>query len=97
MRGNRSTTSNAASTAGVTAERSTGSIQRRPPGNVTPVALAGKYPKASTLVRASSSQSNPEAGSSASSAHASASYHGSTYGHAASQATTSRNAAPTPG
>jgi hypothetical protein len=61
---------------------------------VTPVALAGKYPKASTVVRASSSQSNPEAGSSASSAHASASYHGSTYGHAASQATTNRNAHP---
>jgi len=59
-----------------------------------PVALAGRYPKASTVVRASNSQSNPEAGSSASSAHASASYHGSTYGHAASQATTNRNAHP---
>ena len=59
-----------------------------------PVALAGKYARASTVVRASKSQSNPEAGSRASSAHASASYHGSTYGHAASQATTNRNAHP---
>lgn len=59
-----------------------------------PVALAGKYAKASTVVRASNSQSNPEAGSSARSAHAAASYHGKTYGHAASQATTSRNAHP---
>ena len=59
-----------------------------------PVALAGKYPKASTVVRAINSQSNPEAGSSASSAHASASYHGNTYGQAASQASTNRNAHP---
>ncbi len=63
-----------------------------------PVALAGKYPKASTVVRASNSQSNQEAGSSASSAHASASYHGSTYGQANSQARTSAKATvpPTP-
>ena len=87
-------TSSVASTAGVIAERSTGSIQRSAPGMVMPVALAGKYPKASTVVRASNSQSNQEAGSSASSAHAGASYHGSTYGHAASQATTNRNAHP---
>ena len=59
-----------------------------------PVALAGRYPKASTVVRASNSQSKPEAGSSASGAHASASYHGSTYGHTASQATTNKNAHP---
>ena len=71
-------TSSVASTAGVIAERSTGSIQRSAPGMVMPVALAGRYPKASTVVRASNSQSNQEAGSSASSAHASASYHGST-------------------
>ena len=87
-------TSSVASTAGVIAERSTGSIQRSAPGMVMPVALAGRYPKASTVVRASNSQSNQEAGSSASIAHAGGSYHGSTYGHAASQATTNINAHP---
>jgi hypothetical protein len=58
------------------------------------VALAGKYPKASTVVRASNSQSNPAAGSNARSAHAAASYHGNTYGQATSHATTNRNAHP---
>ena len=81
-----------ASTAGVTADRKTGSIQRSPPGIVMPADLAGKYPSPSTAVRTSSSQSRPDAGSSGSSAQASASYHGSTYGHASNQASTSATA-----
>ena len=73
-----SVTRSSASTAGVTAVLSTGSIQRSPPGIVMPADRAGRYPSPRTAVRASSSQSNPDAGSSGSSAHASASYQGST-------------------
>src|SRR5262249_41668065 len=82
-------TTTPASTAGVSADLMTGSIQRRPAGMVMPATRAGRYPNPSAAVRASSSKSMPDAGSKGSSAQPSASYQGSTYGHVSSQASTS--------